>query len=183
MLFFYRGRDQADLKTGARQDAAVTFLNEWWNEDWGDVHYGHMEEQATLRHMTGYGIYGTENTDPIPERKSLRHKIICECTSGREVAVAETPPFAVLEDEWQFEDHDPDQVVVHMNHWRTNRFGRLAKYWKWPDYPLEDRDKLRKLLKQVDIRKVDPNKIADQMWEHHKEEVPRQLLSRAVVPK
>lgn len=87
MLFFYRGRDQPDAKTGAKQDAAVSFLNEWWNEDWGDVHYGHMEEQATLRHMTGYGIYGTENTDPIPERKSLRHRIICESPSAHKSTV------------------------------------------------------------------------------------------------
>jgi hypothetical protein len=67
-------------------------------------------------------------------------------------------------DEWAFKLKSPDQMILHMNHLEPDRDEQLAQAWVWNEtYPLDDREKLAVLLKQVDIRRGSATAITEQM--------------------
>lgn len=43
---------------GTPRSAAADFIRHWWDQDYATVNWGHMEEQATLRRLLGYEVWG-----------------------------------------------------------------------------------------------------------------------------
>jgi hypothetical protein len=72
----------------------------------------------------------------------------------------------VLNDEWQFEDRSPSQMVVHVNHLQEGQQSHLlAKYFSWRDYSLSDRRGLQDLLDEIEVRKIDLGPVAEAVEE------------------
>jgi hypothetical protein len=71
--------------------------------------------------------------------------------------------------EEQFHMVAEDQIILHRHHKIADRYGALLREWSWPEYPInnnpEDRQRLRRLLKEVDFRKANASEIALDMWE------------------
>lgn len=78
--FVKRGREVADTVRGLPRSTGADFLLHWWNQDWADVGWGNMEEQATLRRMLGWDIWGADVRQFKDKRPptSLRDRAISE---------------------------------------------------------------------------------------------------------
>lgn len=80
----------------------------------------------------------------------------------RLLAIELTP---VLADEPQFVLESDDQMVFHQHHMMKNRYETLRAHWEWEElYPInnnrEDREKLRQLMAEVDVRRLDVTAVA-----------------------
>lgn len=53
--FVKRGREVAEPQLGKRRSTGADFIRAWWDQDWLTMAWEAMEEQGTLRRMTGYG--------------------------------------------------------------------------------------------------------------------------------
>jgi hypothetical protein len=71
--------------------------------------------------------------------------------------------------EEQFHLVADDQIILHRHHKIVDRYGALLREWSWTDYPINndpaDRERLRKLLTEVDFRRANASAIAEDMWE------------------
>ncbi|WVF71477.1 hypothetical protein IAT40_006283 [Kwoniella sp. CBS 6097] len=141
--FMIRGREHDDPKAGKRRGAVEDFILEWWNDDWNDAGFI-WYDQATLRRVIGGDFRGGKAGPP---RKSYMDRV-------------------VFLDEWAFELKSPDQLVLHIGHTIPDRLEQLASAfaWAWSDqYPLDDRPTLIELIKEIDVRVVDPGEITKVM--------------------
>lgn len=88
-------------------------------------------------------------------------RVVCKSLSRYSSTTSLT--FFLVLDEWAFALKSEDQLLLHMNHNVPDRDIKLAGAWSSTEYPLNDRARLRTLMEDIDVRKMDPAEIIKRM--------------------